>query len=148
MNSKIAISVVIWLISLPLLGLQLIFTMGVMVEGSKQLFTISLQTPGTIEGLATLCSLILGLLSWVALFVMTIGWIKNIPVSLRWPLSGTIFAILGLISVSTFFVIIAFPEIIFASFLCVWHVRNRKSSSEIAKPFIREELRKSSTTSR
>lgn len=131
MNFKIAISVVIWLISLPLLGLQLMFVMGLMVDGYKQLSTISLQTPGTIQGLALFFSLLLGLLSWIALFVMNRGWIRNRPVSLHWSLFGTIFALLGLTQANKFLLLAASPEIIFACFLCAWHVRNRKSRGAI-----------------
>jgi hypothetical protein len=129
MNSKIIISIVIWLVSLPLLGLQLMFTMGLVVEGYKQLPTISLQVPGTVNGLALLFSLIVSLFSWVALYVMTIGWVKGKPVSLHWPIVGSICAIAGLVHLISPMLFVATPEIIFATYLCYWHVSNGKPRS-------------------
>jgi hypothetical protein len=129
MNPKIIISIVIWLVSLPLLGLQLMFTMGLIVEVYKQLPTISLQVPATVNGLALLFSLIVSLLSWVALYVMTIGWLKGKPVSLHWPIVGSICAIAGLIQLVPPMLLVAAPEIIFATYLCYWHISNGKSKS-------------------
>ncbi|HUW25682.1 MAG TPA: hypothetical protein VMW07_04030 [Gallionella sp.] len=127
MNSKIAISVVIWLISLPLLFLQFLFVMGFIHNGYTQLPTMSLQTPGILSGLVLLFSLIPGLLSWVALFVMTIGWVKGKPVSLYWPIAGSICAVAGLTQLIAPMLLFAAPEIIFAIYLCYWHVRNGKT---------------------
>lgn len=117
MNSKVIISIAVWLVSIPLLFFHLILFTGFLVNGYTLLPNTSLQTTGLFSGLALLVTLFLGLLSWVALFVMTKGWVKNNPVSRSWPIAGTICAIAGLIPVKMPILLAATPEIIFACLL-------------------------------
>jgi hypothetical protein len=126
MNIKITISVIIWFISLPILFLQFITVIGIIVDLYAQLLSIPILSIGSLKGFAVLFSLILGLFAWIVLFVMNKGWLTQRPVSLYWPLFGTIFALAGMtmaLGNKLFFFAVS-PEIIFACFLCIWHVRN------------------------
>lgn len=138
---RILAACAIWALCIPALVLSLSMSIG----GAYDIVSSLLNSPDSIDrlmqrnqtgrfGLASIVAAsVLLVCAWVALAVMTIAWVAQRRLARFWPVGGTRCALLGLLAFGiplgwqAFFmlamgVIYASPGIVFAVFLCKYHL--------------------------
>lgn len=61
--------------------------------------------------------------AWVALFVMSIGWVRDHRVSRMWPIRGTVAGAISAISMFPQSIVVTLPAIVLAVILVRFHMR-------------------------
>ncbi|MBD8696532.1 hypothetical protein ICJ04_07850 [Stenotrophomonas sp. 169] len=116
MKWRIALSVLIWLLCIPGMMWQLMFV------------TVALGQPLSWEGWPPLQDLYLfvaapaSLAAWPILGALNLRWLERRPLHWRWPLMGTLLAVGWLLPGVLGLLLFAAPGVLFATYLCLWHV--------------------------
>lgn len=119
---RILISVSAWVLSwVPLTAT---------ISGAGSIKALAEGTPGSVF---LFVWFILAVYAWVALLIMTIGWIRERRVPSWVPISGTMAGVATSLPF-TLAIVFAAPGIIFAIFLCHYHFLST-SNEALVNPF-------------
>ena len=117
MTGRGVVSLLVWLSCVP--GMFVHGTMGTALFGMQ---LADLAWPPSWQSVWLLCAVLASLAAWPMLGVLNLCWLENRPLHWRWPLIGTLLATCWMLPHGWIFALFVAPGVLFASYLCVWHL--------------------------